>query len=148
MKIAIGSDEKTFLTDEILELLVKDNSIMEFGALIQEQVNWPTVAMQVGESVVKGISDVGIIFCWTGTGVSIAANKIPGVRAALCNDAETARGSRQWNDANVLVMSLRLISLPVAKEILDAWFSAEFLQEEVESLKELNKIEKKFLIHF
>lgn len=70
-----------------------------------------------------GEVDGGVLFCWTGTGASIAANKVPGVRAALCTDAETARGARRWNDANVLVLSLRLTSPVVASEMLDAWFS-------------------------
>ncbi|MGA9190091.1 MAG: RpiB/LacA/LacB family sugar-phosphate isomerase, partial [Anaerolineales bacterium] len=68
----------------------------------------------------------GILFCWTGTGVSLAANKVPGIRAALCADAETARGARLWNNANILCLSLRLTSLPVAKEILDSWFETTY----------------------
>ena len=66
----------------------------------------------------------GVLFCWTGTGASIAANKVAGVRAALCTDAETAAGARRWNDANVLVMSLRLATPTVAHEMLDAWFAS------------------------
>ena len=69
--------------------------------------------------------DTGVLFCWTGTGASIAANKVTGVRAALCTDAATAAGARKWNDANVLVMSLRLTSPEVAREMLDAWFATE-----------------------
>jgi ribose 5-phosphate isomerase B len=72
-----------------------------------------------------GEADTGVVCCWTGTGVSIAANKVPGVRAALCVDAETARGARRWNDANVLCLSLRSTSEVIAREILDAWFAAE-----------------------
>ncbi len=71
----------------------------------------------------SGAADVGIVCCWTGTGASIAANKVPGIRAALCTDAETARGARRWNDANVLALSLRLTSAAVLTELLDAWFS-------------------------
>jgi ribose 5-phosphate isomerase B len=85
---------------------------------------WPDVARAVGAEVSSGNADSGVLFCWTGTGVSIAANKVRGVRAALCHDAETARGAREWNDANVLCMSLRATAEVVAKEILDAWFSA------------------------
>ena len=84
---------------------------------------WPEVGRSVAERVSSGEADQGILFCWTGTGVSIAANKVPGVRAALCTDASTASGARQWNHANVLVMGLRLTSPEVALEMLNAWFS-------------------------
>jgi ribose 5-phosphate isomerase B len=79
----------------------------------------------VAARVVEGHADVGVVCCWTGTGVSIAANKVPGARAALCVDAETARGARRWNDANVVALSLRLTSEPVAREILDAFLSTD-----------------------
>jgi ribose 5-phosphate isomerase B len=80
------------------------------------------VGRTVAEAVVRGEADTGVLFCWTGTGASIAANKVRGARAALCTDAATAAGARRWNDANVLVMSLRLTSPQVAREMLDAWF--------------------------
>ena len=83
---------------------------------------WSKVALELGQTVANGEADQGILFCWTGTGVSIAANKIKGIRAALCFDAETASGARKWNDANVLVMSLRLVSEAIAEEMLEAWF--------------------------
>ena len=79
----------------------------------------------VGELVANGKAYTGVLFCWTGTGASIAANKVPGVRAALCTDAATAVGARKWNDANVLVIGLRLTSPEVAREMLDAWFTTE-----------------------
>jgi ribose 5-phosphate isomerase B len=82
------------------------------------------VGRKLGRVVASGEADTGVLFCWTGTGSSIAANKVPGVRAALCTDAATAEGARKWNDANVLVMSLRLTSATVASEMLDRWFSA------------------------
>ena len=82
---------------------------------------WPDVGRGVAERVVGGEADVGVCFCWTGTGVSIAANKVEGARAALCPDAETARGARKWNDANVLAMSLRLTTPAVAREIVEAF---------------------------
>ena len=86
----------------------------------------PQVARQVAEDVAEGRSEEGILFCWTGTGVSIAANKVPGVRAALCFDAETARGARVWNNANVLCLSMRLTSEIMLEEILEAWFETEY----------------------
>src|SRR5713226_7673078 len=89
----------------------------------REAMGWPDVGEKIGMEVRSGRADQGVVFCWTGTGVTIAANKVPGARAALCWDAETARGARLWDDANVLAMSLRSTSPGVAKEILDAWFS-------------------------
>jgi ribose 5-phosphate isomerase B len=87
---------------------------------------WPDVAHGVAEVVSRGEADQGVVFCWTGTGASIAANKVPGIRAALCADAETARGAKLWNNANVLALSLRRTSDTVAKEILDAWFQTQY----------------------
>ena len=87
-----------------------------------DATQWAGVALRVAEKVSTSQCDQGVLFCWTGTGVSIAANKVPGVRAALCIDAETARGARRYNDANVLCLSLRLTSEAMAHEILDAWF--------------------------
>lgn len=84
---------------------------------------WPDVGRQVGTAVAAGDADVGIVCCWTGTGVSIAANKVSGVRAALCTDAETARGARRWNDANAL--GLRLTTGSLGAEIVDAFISTE-----------------------
>lgn len=88
-------------------------------------MGWPDVGEKVGLGVGSGRADQGVLFCWTGTGVTIAANKVPGVRAALCRDAETAKGARLWDDANVLAMCLRATSPAVAKEILDARFSSK-----------------------
>jgi ribose 5-phosphate isomerase B len=91
--------------------------------------------------VAEGQADEGVLFCYTGTGASIAANKVPGIRAALCSDAQTARGARWWNDANVLVMSLRATSTEVAKEILDAWFSESVKEAEKPFIAQLQEIE-------
>ncbi len=123
MKIAIGSDMHTHLTEVVFEELKKrGHEVTPFGAVIEGSAPWPQVGMEVARRVAEGQFDQAVLFCWTGTGISIAANKVKGVRAALCVDAETARGARLWNDANVLCMSLRLTSEQVAKEILDAWF--------------------------
>ncbi len=125
MKLAVGSDEKTALTDFVVEDLRKRGHHVEaFGPLTGEPLGWPDVGEKVALEVSKGRAKQGILFCWTGTGVTIAANKVPGVRAALCWDAETAKGARLWDDANVLAMSLRSTASAVAKEILDAWFSS------------------------
>lgn len=108
-----------------------------------EPCAWPEVACAVGERVASGACDQGILFCWTGTGVSMAANKVPGVRAALCPDPETGRGARKWNDANVLCMSLRLTSETVAKEILDAWFETAADESERENIERVNAQDRK-----
>jgi len=126
MKIAIGSDERTHLTDAVAaHLREKGLEVEQHGPLSGQPMDWPDVAREVGERVASGSCDQGVLFCWTGTGVSIAANKIPGIRAALCFDAETARGARRWNDANVLVMSLRSTPEAVAREICDAWLEGK-----------------------
>lgn len=145
MKIAVGSDERIHLTDFVLQKLREKGIEVElYGALKGEVLFWPDVAGEVAERVVSGGVSGGILFCWTGTGVSIAANKVPGVRAALCVDAETARGARKWNDANILVMSLRLTSEPVAEEILGAWFSTSFPAEEAGTVAKVACLEAKY----
>ena len=124
MKIAVGSDEKTVLTDFVVkELKRRGHTATLFGPLKGEAMGWPDVGEKVGLDVGSGRADQGVLFCWTGTGVTIAANKVRGVRAALCWDAETAKGARMWDDANVLAMSLRSTSTAIAKEILDSWFA-------------------------
>jgi ribose 5-phosphate isomerase B len=127
MKIALGSDESTELTAALeRELCERGHEPVLFGALkAGDEDAWPSVGKRVGEAVASGDCAYGIVCCWTGTGVSIAANKVPGVRAALCGDAETAAGARTWNDANVLALSLRSTAIPIAKAMLDAWFSSQ-----------------------
>jgi|SRR5579884_2047315 len=127
MRIALGSDEATELTAALeRELRGRGHEVVLAGALVPgEDDAWPCVAHRVAQAVASGDCRFGIVCCWTGTGVSIAANKVPGVRAALCNDAQTAAGARTWNDANVLALSLRSTAIPVVKEMLDAWFSAQ-----------------------
>jgi ribose 5-phosphate isomerase B len=145
MKIALGSDERTHLTDFVLQKLEERGIETElYGALAGENLDWPEVAEKVAERVASARVDEGILFCWTGTGVSIAANKVPGVRAALCPDAETARGARKWNHANVLVMGLRLTAEPVAEEILAAWFDTSYPPEEAETVAKVARIEAKY----
>jgi ribose 5-phosphate isomerase B len=149
MKIAIGSDMKTHLTDVVVDELKKMGHEVEiFGALVKEPALWSQVAVDVAEKVSTGDYDQAVLFCWTGTGISLAANKVKGIRAALCQDAETARGARKWNDANILAMSLRAVSEQVAKEILEAWFntSPSTDPEDIECLKYLNEVEKKHMI--
>ncbi len=150
MKLAVGSDEKTALTDFVVEELRRGGHQVEvFGPLRGEPLGWPDVAEKVAVEVSKGRAEQGLLFCWTGTGVSIAANKVPGVRAALCWDAETAKGARLWDDANVLAMSLRSISPAVAKEILDAWFSNRPVTAGVDAelIERAKKLDEKYTSH-
>ncbi len=143
MKIAVGTDERTTVTDFVVEELKRRGHQVEFvGPLADETYPWPEVARTVAEKVAGGECDEGVLFCWTGTGVSMAANKVPGVRAALCADAETARGARAWNDANVLCLSLRATSQVIAGEILDAWFFAEADPSEAENVARLKAMDE------
>jgi ribose 5-phosphate isomerase B len=145
MKIAVGSDERTHLTDFVIdELKARGIELELYGPLAEDDIGWTEVAQKVAEKVKDGSCDQGILFCWTGTGVSIAANKVPGIRAALCGDAQTAQGARKWNDANVLAMSLRVTSQTVAKEILEAWFSADPKEEEKPNIEKVSEIERKY----
>ena len=138
MRIAFGSDEKTALTDAVLEdLRSRGHDVVTVGPPGGEDLQWTAVGRKVGGLVASGDADSGVLFCWTGTGASIAANKVRGVRAALCTDAATAAGARTWNDANVLVMGLRLVSPEVAREILDAWFDTEADPEEADNIARL-----------
>jgi ribose 5-phosphate isomerase B len=147
MNIAIGSDEKTHLTDVVIEFVKEmGHQVKLHGPLVGRDSYWPAVAQEVAESVIAGAADEAILFCWTGTGISLAANKVPGVRAALCADAETARGARLWNKANVLCLSLRATPEVVAKEILEAWFATEYQSNEVDDtcLAQVAAIENKY----
>jgi ribose 5-phosphate isomerase B len=122
VRIAFGTDEVTPVTDAVQARLRDAGHTVE---AVAEGDPWPDVGRRVGEAVRGGAADLGVVACWTGTGVSIAANKVDGVRAALCTDAETARGARRWNDANVLAFGLRLTSIEVANEMVDAFLTTE-----------------------
>ena len=127
VRISVGADDKGALPDLVVNKLCQmGHDVLVHGDPSGTHVEYVEVAEQVARDVAEGRADEGIVMCWTGTGVSIAANKVPGVRAALCQDAETARGARRWNHANVLALSMRATSEPMAQEILDAWFSQPF----------------------
>lgn len=150
MRIALGSDARSHLTDFVEgELRERGFDVDLIGPAGEdspegETAPWPDVAQAVAERVATGAADYGVLFCWTGTGVSIAANKVPGVRAALCGDAETARGARAWNEANVLCLSLRATPEVVAKEILDAWFSASPDPSEGPNVERVNRLDERY----
>jgi ribose 5-phosphate isomerase B len=121
MRIVVGADDEGPVAETVIDELRSRGH--EVTVLEREQ--WPDVARKVGETVASGEADQGVLFCWTGTGTSMAANKVPGVRAALVWEPWIAEGARRWNDANVLVMSLKRTEPETAKEILDAWLSVE-----------------------
>jgi len=126
MRVALGSDERTSLTDTVADdLRARGHDLVLVGPPADEDKQWTVVGHEIGALVASGECETAVLFCWTGTGASIAANKVKGARAALCTDASTAAGARRWNDANVLVMGLRLTSPEVAKEMLDVWFTTE-----------------------
>ena len=138
MRIALGSDEATTLTEAVRhDLEARGHDLVVVGPPAGEAIEWAEVGQRVGELVAGGDADTGVLFCWTGTGASIAANKVAGVRAALCTDRATASGARRWNDANVLVMGLRLTSPEVAREMLDAWFDTDFDAGEADNVARL-----------
>lgn len=120
----MGGDDRNSVTDLVLAELEKRGHevVRTLGPVGGSDEQWADCGRGVGEAIASGEADQGIVFCWTGTGVTLAANKVRGARAALCTDAEQARGARMYNDANVLGMSLRLTSEQLAREILDAWF--------------------------
>ena len=140
MKIALSTDELTDLVETLLKELNERHHTVEYiGPEAGEDADWPEVTCRAAELVASGAADEGIVMCWTGTGASIAANKVKGIRAALCRDAETAKGARIWNHANVLALSLQATSESVLKEILDAWFSTKFSDDEW-NLKQIERI--------
>ncbi len=144
-RVAIGSDDLYPAINAIVKYLKeKGFEIIPVGAIKTGKPEpWPIVGYEVGELVASGKTDWGIVICYTGTGVSIAANKVRGIRAALCNDAETARGARRWNNANVLAISGRLVTEYVAKEILDAWISTVNIDEsEAKNIEILEKLDR------
>jgi ribose 5-phosphate isomerase B len=127
MKIAVSADERTGVAEAVVEQLrARGHEPLPHGALSDaERDDWAWASEAAARDVADGRAEQAIVCCWTGTGASIAANKVPGVRAALCGDAATADGARKWNDANVLALSLRTTSPAVLEEILDAWFAGE-----------------------
>ncbi len=138
MKIILGSDERSPVVAHIATTLeMKGHEVRRLGTRA-----WGKAAVRVAETVAKKEADFGIVCCFTGTGVAMAANKVPGARAALCVDAQTAKGARKWNDANVLALSLRLLTTTLADEILEAWLSSKYSGTEGESLGVLKDLDR------
>ncbi|HEX4734823.1 MAG TPA: RpiB/LacA/LacB family sugar-phosphate isomerase [Thermoleophilaceae bacterium] len=146
MKVAVAADERTGLAEAVVGALCsRGHEVVVHGALADdERDDWAWASEAAARDVAEGRADQAVVCCWTGTGASIAANKVHGVRAALCDDAETARGARKWNDANVLALSLRRTSEPLLEEILDAWFASEASREadDVENIRHVGEIDR------
>jgi ribose 5-phosphate isomerase B len=140
MRIVVGADDEGAVADAVVD------DLRERGhdVTVLEREQWPEIARKVGETVASGEADQGMVFCWTGTGTAMAANKVRGVRAALAWDPWIAEGARRWNDANVLVMSLKRTAPETAREILDAWFAVERPDpDEVENISRLAELERR-----
>jgi len=127
MKVSVAADERTGVAHAVLEhLRERGHEPIPHGALSdEERDDWAWASEAAARDVTEGRAEQAIVCCWTGTGASIAANKVEGIRAALCLDAPTAEGARKWNDANALAISLRATSEAELGEILDAWFAGE-----------------------
>jgi ribose 5-phosphate isomerase B len=125
MKIAVAADERVGVAETLVEELERrGHEAIRHGALTsEERDDWAWASEAAARDVAEGRAEQAVVCCWTGTGASIAANKVAGIRAALCGDAATAEGARRWNDANVLALSLRATSAAELGEILDAWFA-------------------------
>jgi ribose 5-phosphate isomerase B len=143
MRVSVASDERTGVAERVVEeLRRRGHEPLVHGALAEgERDDWAWASEAAARDVAEGTADQAIVCCWTGTGASIAANKVEGVRAALCADAETARGARRWNDANALALSLRTTSEAVLEEVLDAWFDGQPSAEadDVENVRHLEE---------
>jgi ribose 5-phosphate isomerase B len=124
MRISVAADERVGIADTVVEeLRRRGHELVLHGALAEDEPSgWAWASEAAARDVAEAAAEQGVVLCWTGTGASMAASKVAGVRAALCGDAETARGARRWNEANVLALSLRTTSAGLLSEILDAWF--------------------------
>ncbi len=130
MKIVIATDELTPLNSFVVDYLKSlGHEVLLQGDLLAPNGKWADISLTLGETVAGGGADLGVLFCWSGTGACMAANKIKGVRAALCVSPEIAKIARKWNDANVLVMGNVNTTNESAKAIIDAWLSTDFDEE-------------------
>ncbi|MBS0185375.1 MAG: RpiB/LacA/LacB family sugar-phosphate isomerase [Proteobacteria bacterium] len=143
MKIALVTDEFHPINTFVLESIKKRgfHSVLFGSYITHKDVPWVEATVEAAKLVANGTCSEGIFFCWSGTGASIASNKVKGIRAALVSDAETARLSRTWNHANVLVLSNRSLTEKAAEEILDAWFEPYDTKLGQEGIEALNKLE-------
>jgi len=144
MRIAIGADEENDLTRSVVDELRRLGHELE----VFEPEPWPEVGRKVAEHVAAHRADQGVLFCWTGTGTAMAANKVPGVRAALVWEPWIAEGARRWNDANVLVMSCKRVTPETARDILAAWFAVPAPDpDEADNIALLGQLEQRYAGH-
>jgi ribose 5-phosphate isomerase B len=145
MRIAICSDEPYPVHDLVRNLVeARGHTVVAFGSVqTGKESAWAEVAEQAALSVARGECDEGIFFCWSGTGISMAANKVAGVRAALCSDPGAARAARVWNHANVLCLSNRTLSTDMAKEMLEAWFETDAGTAGADGVQRLNAVDER-----
>lgn len=147
MKIALGSDHAGFpLKKEIMKHLEERNiEFKDFGTFSEESCDYPDYGQKVAEEVASKNFEFGIIVCGTGIGISISANKVPGIRAALCGDTFSARATRQHNDANILALGQRVVGTGLALDIVDAFLDAKFLGgRHKRRVDKISKIEEKY----
>ena len=146
MRIAVAADARAGIADAVLEeLRRRGHEPIPHGALSDaDRDDWAWASEAAARDVAEGRAEQAVVCCWTGTGASIAANKVAGIRAALCADGPTAAGARRWNDANVLALSLRATSEAELGEILDAWFGSEPSGEDDDrtNVEHLDEIER------
>jgi ribose 5-phosphate isomerase B len=146
VRIAVAADELTGVAEAIVEELRRrgHEPVLHGAYASGERPDWAWASEAAARDVADGRAEQAVVACWTGTGASIAANKVHGVRAALCADAQTAAGARRWNDANVLALSLRLTSRAALREILDAWFGAKASPDDsdVENIAHVAELER------
>ena len=145
-RVAVGSDMRHDTATAVADHLEASGAeVVRCGAVDGPDTPWPDVADAVARLVSQGAVDTAVLCCWTGTGVSIAANKVPGVRAALCGDPETARGARRWNDANVLAIGLSTTDAATARDIVDAWLAtADIDPDEMANIARVSALEERY----
>ena len=144
--MAVGSDMPHETARGVADHLeARGLEVVRCGGVDGADVPWPDIAEQVARLVASGAVQTAVLCCWTGTGVSIAANKVPGVRAALCGDAETARGARRWNDANVLALGLSTTDAQEAEAIVDAWLGVDEIDvDEERNIERVTELERRY----
>ena len=145
MRIAMCSDEPYPVHETVRALLqARGHTVVGFGSIADgNEAAWADVAEQAALCIARGECDEGVFFCWSGTGISIASNKVAGIRAALCGDPGTARAARIWNHANVLCLSNRTLSTDMAKEILEAWFDTALGNQGDEGVRKLEAVDER-----
>jgi ribose 5-phosphate isomerase B len=147
MKVAVASDHGGFRLKEEVVSMLRESGIeyKDFGTFSEESVDYPDIALTVAEAVQRGEFERGVLCCGTGIGVAIAANKVPGVRAAQCHDTFSARAAREHNDANILTMGQRVIGPGLARDIVKTWLQADFQGgRHTRRVEKISSIEKKY----